>query len=105
MTLDGACQVAKAACEQLATWDLELAVATAARAVKRLERVPVSPPHGSPGTQAEARRRTRATVLCPEGLGGPAEPIFERVRTRGGRQRRRRRPLTNGAPAQCALML
>lgn len=67
MTLDGACQVAKAACEQLATWDLELAVATAARAVKRLERVPVSPPHGSPGTQADkgdcGRVRAREGVL------------------------------------------
>jgi hypothetical protein len=91
MTLDGACQVAKAACEQLATWDLELAVATAARAVKRLERVPVSPPHGSPGTQADkgdgfvsgGTRRTRRAHFervragapssnMPNCVGGPA---------------------------------
>jgi hypothetical protein len=38
MTLDEACKVAKAACHQLATWDLKLALAAAARAVKRLEK-------------------------------------------------------------------
>jgi hypothetical protein len=38
MTLEEACKVAKAACGQLATWDLELALAAAARAVKRLEK-------------------------------------------------------------------
>jgi hypothetical protein len=38
MTLDEACQVAKASCEQLATWDVELALHAAARAAKRLER-------------------------------------------------------------------
>jgi len=37
MTLDEDCQVAKAACEQLATWDVELAFHVAARAAKRLE--------------------------------------------------------------------
>ena len=37
MTLDEACQVAKASCEQLATWDVELALHAAARAAKRLE--------------------------------------------------------------------
>jgi len=38
MTLDEACKVAKAACHQLATWDLKLSLAAAARAVKRLEK-------------------------------------------------------------------
>jgi hypothetical protein len=36
--LEEACKVARAACGQLATWDLELALAVAARAVKRLEK-------------------------------------------------------------------
>ena len=38
MPLEDACKVAKAACGQLATWNLELALAAAARAVKRLEK-------------------------------------------------------------------
>ena len=38
MPLEEACTVAKAACGQLATWNLELALAAAARAVKRLEK-------------------------------------------------------------------
>ena len=38
MPLEEACKVAKAACGQLATWDLDLALAAAGRAVKRLER-------------------------------------------------------------------
>ena len=38
MPLEEACKVARAACGQLATWDLELALAAAARAVKRLEK-------------------------------------------------------------------
>jgi hypothetical protein len=38
MTLEEACKVAKAACSQLATWDLELALAAAARTLKRLEK-------------------------------------------------------------------
>jgi hypothetical protein len=38
MTLEEACKVAKAACGQLATWDLEVALGAAAKAVKRLEK-------------------------------------------------------------------
>ena len=38
MPLEEACMVAKTACGQLATWDLEVALGAAARAVKRLEK-------------------------------------------------------------------
>ena len=38
MPLEDACKVAKAACGQLATWDLEVALGAAAWAVKRLEK-------------------------------------------------------------------
>jgi hypothetical protein len=37
LTVEEACKVAKAACAHLATWDLELALAAAARAIERLE--------------------------------------------------------------------